>query len=371
MKNIAVICEYNPFHNGHYEQIKLIRERFGECRMIALMSGSFVQRGIPAVYGKYVRAEAALSCGCDLVLELPAPYAFGSAEFFASGAVKTLEKLGGIDVLCFGSECGDIDLLSSIAENVSRDEYKNALKALSDEDSHIRSADSLYAEMFGSHLPDKPNDILAAEYISALKKANSGTVPFTYPRTSGFSASKTRNTLISGGDTSDMIPPAAKAVFDGHKVTDYRIYSALALYKLSATDEKTLSGFFGMNGGVAGCIKNRLPEADTLDKLVSLCTSRKYTAARIRRAVLCSLLGVTGSDMRAEPSYTVLLGSNARGREYLSEIRRTSAVEIVTKPADAPGLPGYEITSKADALLSVCRGEKICDAVKTKPAMIG
>jgi len=117
MSTVAVVCEYNPFHNGHKYQIDKIREEFGDdtC-IIAIMSGNFTQRGIPALMDKYSRAKMALKAGADLVLELPLCYSSGSAEYFASGAVALLDKLGMVDCICFGSECADIRILTEIAD---------------------------------------------------------------------------------------------------------------------------------------------------------------------------------------------------------------------------------------------------------------
>ena len=119
MKIVAVIAEYNPFHNGHLYQLNTIREELGADRIIVVMSGNFTQRGIPAIIDKFDRCRMALSCGADVVFELPAYFALGSAEYFAQGAVSLIDKLGVVDVLHFGSESGDISRLSQIAKILS------------------------------------------------------------------------------------------------------------------------------------------------------------------------------------------------------------------------------------------------------------
>ena len=108
MKTVGIIAEYNPFHNGHKYQIQKTRELTGADAIVIIMSGNFTQRGIPAITDKYTRTAMALLNGADLVLELPVCYATGSAEYFAGGAIALLDKLGCIDTVCFGSECGDI-----------------------------------------------------------------------------------------------------------------------------------------------------------------------------------------------------------------------------------------------------------------------
>ena len=117
MKVVGLISEYNPFHNGHQYHIEQAKALTGADFVVVIMSGDFVQRGEPAIMPKHLRAESALKCGADLVIELPISYATGSAEQFAFGAVSMLEKLGIIDTVCFGSECGDIAILSDIADN--------------------------------------------------------------------------------------------------------------------------------------------------------------------------------------------------------------------------------------------------------------
>lgn len=115
MKTVGLITEYNPFHNGHAWHMQEAKRLSGADFCIVVMSGNFVQRGAPAILDKYARTKMALSCGADLVLELPVPYALGSAEYFASGAVALLDGLGTVDALCFGSECGDLSILSEAA----------------------------------------------------------------------------------------------------------------------------------------------------------------------------------------------------------------------------------------------------------------
>ena len=137
MKVAGIISEYNPFHNGHEYHIQKTRE-MGASHIVAVMSPNFVQRGECAVFDKFTRAKAAVECGVDLVVELPTPYALSSAEFFSKGAVDILNAMGCVDVLSFGSECGDVDLLKKCAQIVETDEYKQSLKEYLNKDSTIK-----------------------------------------------------------------------------------------------------------------------------------------------------------------------------------------------------------------------------------------
>lgn len=371
----AVICEYNPFHNGHLIQLEKIRKIKGDdTRIVAIMSGSIVQRGTLAIYPKYARAAAAVKCGADLVLELPCPFSCGSAEYFARGGVLLADSLGITDSLCFGSESGDINALSAAAENLSSPEFLDAIRSAEKSRSHQRSAEAVYRSMYGEGFPTSPNDILAVSYLAALKNAESAIRPFTYKRQPGFTASGTRAALLSGGSTDGMIPEAAKTAFSGIKPTDETLYSAAALYVIRNTPAETLSSFFGMNGGVSGCLRNNADAVATVEELVSLCTGRKYSASRLRRATLSAVIGIKPDDMTAPPYYTTLLAANSRGREMLSAIKKTG-FPVVTKPADGKllpphALPQYSLGRKADALFALSRKEPPSDMIKMMPTIV-
>ena len=375
MTTIAVICEYDPFHRGHALKLHLLRERFGEnATILALMSGSTVQRGRLSVYPKHLRAEAALRCGADLVLELPAPYSSASAEDFATGAVRLLDRLGGVDVLAFGSECGDLDALTSAAELLLSDAYREALTAASEEDSHARTAEKLAASLGGA-LPTRPNDLLGVMYLKALRAEGSSIRPFTYRREEGFSASAARELLYRGGDPAPLIPEAASACFGNVPPTDPGAYEAVALHLLRESAPSLLSRYYGMNGGVAGLLHRTAAEASSLNDLLTKATSRAYPTSRLRRAILSAVLGFTDADRRAVPQVTNLLGADAAGKAFLHDIRKTTSLAVVTKPADGRSLSEgardqFEQTCRADRLMALCRGEAASEGMKRTPLFL-
>lgn len=194
MKVVGIVAEYNPFHNGHRYHIEEARKCTGADFVVVVMSGDFVQRGEPAVIDKYHRTEMALSQGADLVLELPAAFACASAEYFATGAVSLLHALGCVDTLCFGSECGHLDLLEEIADLFIQEpsEYKEYLKtALKSGYSFPAARDEALKEYFAEDLVktaqiasvlSAPNNILGIEYIKALKVLGSSIRPVTITR---------------------------------------------------------------------------------------------------------------------------------------------------------------------------------------------
>jgi predicted nucleotidyltransferase len=206
----GIIAEYNPFHNGHLHQLQESIRLSHADYTIVVMSGNFMQRGTPALMDKYYRAKAALSCGADLVLELPAYYAAGSAEYFALGGVSLLDKLGIVTHLCFGSECGDIESLSAVGNRLNSDEFSDAFN-----DARAKNANrnlsfaalrsKVYENLYGEVLPMRPNDMLGIEYITALKSIKSDIQPITYKREAPFSATESRR-LINEENSFDCLP---------------------------------------------------------------------------------------------------------------------------------------------------------------------
>ncbi len=192
LKINGIIAEYNPFHSGHKYQLEESLRLTGAYHTVVVMSGNFVQRGAPALLDKYARAEAALRCGADLVLELPVLYAAASAEYFAAGAVALLDSLGAVTHLCFGSECGDIGQLCRIAHAFSEEpeDYRAALKSfLKEGDSYPGARARALALTRPSDLPENweeilssPNNILGIEYIRALQRLGSQIQPVTVKR---------------------------------------------------------------------------------------------------------------------------------------------------------------------------------------------
>lgn len=374
MTTVAVICEYDPFHRGHREQLTLLREHFGEdCILLSLMSGSTVQRGRLATYPKHTRAAAALACGSDLVLELPAPYSSAGAEHFATGAVRLLDRLGGVDVLAFGSECGELSILSETAEVLLSEPYRRALAALGHRISHAKAVEELLTS-FDVTAPTTPNDILAVEYLAALRREGSAVRPFTYRRKEGFSAAEARRLLYSHCDPAPMIPPEALALFERESLTDPKAYESIALHTLRETPLSVLESYYGMNGGVAGLLQRTAQTTATFTDLIAEATCRAYPSARLRRAALSAVLAYSEGDRTAEPLFTNLLGASEAGRHFLRERKRSTSLTIVTKPADGLALPAplraqFEKTCRADRLMTLCRGESPAAPLRTGPVL--
>ncbi|MEG0377612.1 MAG: nucleotidyltransferase family protein, partial [Eubacterium sp.] len=200
----AIICEYNPFHNGHAYQIKAGKTDTGSTHTLALMSGSIVQRGSFALSDKWLRAQTALLSGADLVCELPYAYAAQSAEYFAGGAIKILNALNCCDFLSFGSESGNLDSLRKIAGILAHEppDFQKVLKdalntGVSFPKARTIAFEALYGEHFSSYLRE-PNNILGIEYLKALLRTNSPITPVTIKRQgSGYHEQAIKTTTAS------------------------------------------------------------------------------------------------------------------------------------------------------------------------------
>ena len=338
MKTIGIICEYNPFHNGHRIQLDAVRERLGEdtC-IIALMSGSFVERGGPAVLSKYDRAEIALREGADLVLELPFPWCMSGADRFAAGAVEILEGLGCVDYLAFGSESADLSSLRRIAAVIASPAFDRAVgKAASDFPnlSHAAIREKAYLEVSGEELPKlKANDLLGVAYLSHLKQIE----PLALRRLPGFSATKARRALGEGDSdalTMQVPPLTHEKLQTAPRPIAERIEGAL-LTHLMLMPSHELASYAECNTELAGRIKSALRTASALQNVIDSVTSKHYTSARVRRAIWHSFLRTPREMPMGLPHATVLLGSNEKGRAVLRAASKSGRMAVITRPSNA------------------------------------
>ena len=337
MKTAAVICEYNPMHEGHVHMLETIRARMGEeCCVLCLMSGDFVQRGEPAVYEKYRRAREAVARGADLVLELPYPWSSSVAEHFAFGAVSILRDLGGVDRLYFGCENKSGEELRDLAELTSGEEFLYRLRALRRTDatlSYPRLYEKCLAEFKGDGGRLMPNEILSLSYVRTILEFGE---PFSFEPLSieeGYSAGALREKIRLNGE--------ADAAF-------------------LETGERAILMNLLLGGG-----KDRFSRAArgsaSLKELFERAGTPSDTDARLRRDLLCLLLKSSGTERQA-PRFTVLLASDGRGRAWLSASRKTRRIPIVVKQAraalDETGERQFALYKKARDLYACFSGRQ-------------
>ncbi len=364
MKTALVVCEYNPFHLGHARQIEEIKKALGEdTAIVAVMSGNYVERGDFAIMHKYDRAKAAVKNGVSLVLELPFPFSASGAEFFGAAAVSIGNDLGIIDYISFGSECGDASLLSLVAERISSYEFEAALRIeLKNKDNSAKGYASVYESVYrrlygeeGVSSLRTPNDILAISYLKALKKLSSSIKPLPVRREGtdkdstgekpGIAgATYIRNLLLDGKSEKafSYLPEFSQVLWKESMVLGEAPVAMAALEKtflshLRLCEDET--EFAECGGGLYRHIVRTAKKSNDLSALLANAATKKYTDARIRRAILFSYFGVTPAMLREKPAYTQVLAMDAKGQDILRRIRNKTNVPILTKPADTEKLP--------------------------------
>lgn len=347
MKICGIICEYNPFHNGHLYQLQETR-RLGATHIVAIMSGNYVQRGDIALLDKFTRARLAVECGADMVIELPTPSALSSAEYFARGGIYLLNTLGCIDQVSFGSECGDLSTLRQAAKSADGLVNSPALKALLKAGASFPSAlQKLVSEENGSAAGEvfsHPNNLLAIEYLRALEHFSSPIEPLTIPRKSVAhdsgtaaehmaSASYIRKAVRSGGCVEDYLPPPVfsrlqEACENGGTADFSRLEQAI-LYRFRSLSAAEIVRLPDVSHGLENRILQAAREAESLGELLSLIKTKRYTMARIRRILLAGLIGMEKRHMLLPP-YARILAMNARGCEILERAKKTARLPLDT-----------------------------------------
>lgn len=391
MKIIGIIAEYNPFHNGHAYQIKKIKEDLQADFVVIAMSGDFVQRGAPAIIDKYTRAKMALSCGADLVIELPALWATASAEYFAMAGVALFDKMGCIDGICFGAENDDLELLSMIADIlISEPEaYRSLLSAYLKEGLAFPTARSkALCQYFANYEREifnalnTPNNILAIEYLKALKRRNSSIVPYIIKREGAgyheeniFSPSDFTNTMTISAKA-DSVPTASatairKVLDDSFLNTDHhfseklvaampeqaldilkeymnhtafvqsRDFSSILGYKLLSSDVKILADIGDSNPELANRLFKTRMKFSGFEQFCELNKSKNITYTRISRILLHFILNISNQDYSRGKEldyipYLRILGFHKDSGALLKEFKKTAQVPVISKLADAP-----------------------------------
>ena len=332
METVGIICEYNPFHKGHFKQLQEVRRQGGEG-IVCLMSGNYVQRGAPAIVDKTYRAATAMDCGADLVLELPVTAALSSAEGFAREGVRLLG--GFCDRLCFGAETEDTSALMALAQAQLQEEYPLALRqALETGCSFPAARDLALASLGLDAAPLKlPNNILAVEYCKAILSLNCPMMPMVIHRQGSYhaqqadlenpSATAVRHGMLNAEPWQNLVPaPAAARIKNApvHTLAAGERGILARLRTMSDADYEALP--YGSEGlwrklmqeGRRGC---------SIEEIASRVKSKRYTRSRIDRMILCAFLGLTARDLAQPAPYARVLALNHRGGEILKRARNT------------------------------------------------
>ena len=333
MKAVGIIAEFNPLHYGHVAHIEESKKISASDKVIAVMSGNFVQRGEPAIFNKWIRTEAALLCGVDVVIELPVHYCLCGADYFARGAVGILESTGVVGALSFGCECGDLDAIIRAAEvlNEEPSEYKDILQKKLSLGLSFAAARGQALEDCLRDAPDglftKPNNGLGMEYVKALKLLGSKTEIFaTHRKSGGPSATRIRKNLHGGIVLENEMPREAINLLRGRPahLDDYSDIFRFLLY----ASEKNLC--FGE--GLENRFRRLAGEHPKISDLLMAVKTKRYTHTRLQRIVLRAVLGLEDScDM---PWYIRILGFRKESRVLVGEIAKNAKLPVITSGKD-------------------------------------
>lgn len=366
MKSIGIIAEFNPFHNGHAYLIKKAKELTGADYVIVIMSGNYVQRGLPSIISKWERTQAALLAGVDCVFELPPAFSTASAELFAQSAVCFLNNLNCIDYLCFGCEDENIDLLKSIASLLCNEpaEYKTILSEnLKAGDSYPLARQKALCSYFSTTFPQKddvssllssPNNILAIEYLKALTKFNSKIHPMGILRQgSGYnsidlgdsfaSASGIRNSFFSETDitltkrhlTEDSFNTLNDAYTNNTLISPEDFSDLLGQCLLANTD---FQKFYDINEDLSNRINNLKNNFTGISSFTDILLTKNTTYSHISRALMHIILDITKNDIDLYRQMDFLpvgrlLGFHKSSSEILKTMKEKSNVAIISKYA--------------------------------------
>lgn len=348
---LGIIAEYNPFHNGHMYHLQKAKEQSGAQYCICVMSGNFVQRGNTSIVNKWKKAEMALLNGVDLVIELPTIYSVASAEGFSLGAIKLLNNLKIVDAISFGTETSDFAALNNISSIVNEEpmKYKSILnselkKGLSFPKAR-ENALMLYLNdnKRYDNILNTPNNILAIEYLKALKKIKSTIQPIPVKRekvyyndnviVDEFASATAIRKLLKNEEFSEIRKVVPKSTYQilkketelGNVVLDLSRYEKEIIYNLRRMTVSEIAELPDVNEGLEYSLKNAANYSNDITNLINIVKTKRYTVTRIQRILICALLGITKRDVgmakKTEP-YIRVLGFNEKGKELISRINK-------------------------------------------------
>ena len=364
MKTVGIVCEYNPLHKGHSRQLQLVREQFGaDCAIVCAMSGNFVQRGAPAILDKSIRAEAAVRCGADLVLELPVTCALSSAEGFAAGAVRELQGL--CDVLCFGAETPEKELFVNTARQLLSPAFPPLLRQALDTGLSFPAARQQALEAMGLPALVNPNDILGVEYCKAILQLGTPMDIFPIHRPGSYhaaepdkenpSATAIRQRMLGGKDWLDYVPSEAGELFASAPLHCLQAGEIAVLARLRTMTDAEFEALPYGSEGLWRKLMHASREKANLEEILTAVKSKRYTRSRLDRMVMCAFLGITRETMAMDIPYTRILGFSDRGRQLLNAAKKS---RTLLNPGEAFPHPYWELEKRCGDLYGLFCVEK-------------
>ncbi len=358
----GIIAEFNPFHNGHKYLVQETARKTG-APVVAVMSGSWVQRGDIAITDKYTRAKAALKNGVDLVIELPVTFSMNTAQKFAYGAVSILKATGIVDTLVFGAENDNAHHLRHAADLITNEPPEVSLKIkklIANGMSYPAAREKAYSGIIDSSVLASPNNILAVEYIRAAVDIGFAADFMPVKRIgaahdsadmngSTASAGALREIIRGGGSISRFIP--YDTPFD---IYDPKKLDTAVIAVIRAFGVEYIQSINDVSEGLENRFVKAASAADTAAGLCSAVKSKRYTHSRIRRIAYSILLGLTKELCSLPPSYIRVLGMNDTGKTLLKQMKKTASLPVIIKAADYPGDPVFAASVRADDIFALC-----------------
>jgi len=332
MKAVGIICEYNPFHNGHVYHINKIKELYKDYVIVLIMSGHFTERGEISLHNKWEKTHFALETGVDIVVELPFSFATQSADIFSYGAIKILNEFN-IEYLIFGSECNDINLLQEIASNQNELDIKKYLDIGYNYPTALAKS---IKDKTGNEL-NGPNDLLGISYIKAINNINPSIIPITIKRTNDYHNSDIENNIISASTIRTLLKENKdiKKYIPGYvsipKYIDQNNYFSLFKYKVLTEDD--LSIYMGVDEGIENLIKKIIVNCYNFDDFIKNIKSKRYTYNRLSRMYIHILCNYTKQENEIYKNifYIRLLGFSKNGQKYLNKVKKEFTIPLISK----------------------------------------
>ncbi len=355
MKTVGIVAEYNPFHNGHLYQIQKVKEHLSPDFIVVVMSSNFSQRGEPTCLSQLERTRLALLSGASLVIELPTVFSSASAEHFATAAIKSLHALGIIDHIVFGAECDDLKKLENLANYLVKEsrEYKKSLKEELKTGSSfpVARANALKSAGLDSDLFLGSNNILAIEYLKALKRLNSTIAPYVLKRVGpGFNSDEISETFSSATHIrkkiaedyfqaiQSFVPDYTYKALTQNPLNFLDTYSDILFYRLRTMNREELRKIHEIKEGIENRILERAPDCKTISELLERLKCKRYPYSSLSRMVLNILLNITTKDFKAFekgfPRYIRVLGFRKQDEQIWKALKTNAKASLVTNLGD-------------------------------------
>jgi len=379
MRVAGIIAEYNPFHEGHAWHIAQTRAA-GATHVVAVMSGYAVQRGEFAIARKQARAQMALENGVDLVICLPTPFSCARAQDFARAGVHLLQSLGCVDMLSFGSECGDLSLIRRAASGLRQGGVIHSMRAAAGEGRPFAAARQgalAQVDPRAAALLRSPNDTLAVEYLTTIEDLQAGFEPLAVPRR-GAAHDSTASQGAGEAGKNFQCARELRIIFRERGAPQENISSGLlrseAALGLAPVDMRSLETAWlaclrrmevgdlarlpDISEGMEHLLFEAIRKASTVAEILSIAGGRRYPTARLRRILFHALLCVTAEDLRALPCFIQVIGHNAAGQELLRIAKSTASLPIILRHRDIKALPAdaqrqYALECRAADLMAL------------------